>query len=85
MLTVVRTGIGNEPVSTLIDGVKRFDNPHTYPVGLETRLHELRTRLILDKNREGPNRVVMNVEMNFATGVWREGMADEERLWIPDR
>ncbi|VAX02374.1 Cobalt-zinc-cadmium resistance protein CzcA; Cation efflux system protein CusA [hydrothermal vent metagenome] len=25
ILTVVRTGIGNEPVSTLIDGVKRFD------------------------------------------------------------
>jgi len=47
--------------------------------------HLKRTRLILDKNREGPNRVVMNVEMNFATGVWREGMADEERLWIPDR
>ena len=25
VLTVVRTGIGNEPVSTLIDGVRRFD------------------------------------------------------------
>ena len=25
VLTVVRTGIGNEPVTTLIDGVKRFD------------------------------------------------------------
>jgi heavy metal efflux system protein len=25
VLTVVRTGIGNEPVSTLLDGVKRFD------------------------------------------------------------
>ncbi|WP_375199131.1 efflux RND transporter permease subunit [Cupriavidus metallidurans] len=25
ILTVVRTGIGNQPVSTLIDGVKRFD------------------------------------------------------------
>ncbi len=25
VLTLVRTGIGNEPVSTLIDGVKRFD------------------------------------------------------------
>src|SRR5581483_5778703 len=25
VLTIVRTGIGNEPVSTLIDGVKRFD------------------------------------------------------------
>jgi len=44
----------------------------------------MRTRLILDKNREGPNRIVMNVEANFTTGVWREGMPDEERLWIPD-
>lgn len=25
VLTVVRTGIGNEPISTLIDGVRRFD------------------------------------------------------------
>ena len=43
-----------------------------------------RTRLILDKNREGPNRVMINVEFNIATGVWREGLPDEERLWIPD-
>lgn len=28
------------------DGVKRFDNPHSYPVGLERGLHELKTRLI---------------------------------------
>jgi cobalt-zinc-cadmium resistance protein CzcA len=32
VLTVVRTGIGNEPVSTLIDGVKRFD--------ITARLHD---------------------------------------------
>ncbi|HEX9400971.1 MAG TPA: nicotinate phosphoribosyltransferase [Anaeromyxobacter sp.] len=29
-------------------GVKRFLNPHRYPVGLERRLHELRTRLVLE-------------------------------------
>lgn len=28
-------------------GVKRFVNPHTYPVGLEKHLHELKTDLIL--------------------------------------
>jgi nicotinate phosphoribosyltransferase len=28
-------------------GVKRFLNPHQYPVGLELGLHELRTDLIL--------------------------------------
>jgi cobalt-zinc-cadmium resistance protein CzcA len=32
VLAVVRTGIGNEPVSTLIDGVKRFD--------ITARLHD---------------------------------------------
>jgi nicotinate phosphoribosyltransferase len=29
-------------------GVKRFLNPHRFPVGLERRLHELRTRLVLE-------------------------------------
>lgn len=29
------------------EGVKRFANPHVYPVGLEQRLHQLRTDLIL--------------------------------------
>ena len=28
-------------------GVKRFVNPHTYPVGLEANLFDLRTELIL--------------------------------------
>ena len=32
VLSVVRTGIGNEPVSTLIDGVRRFD--------ITARLHD---------------------------------------------
>jgi nicotinate phosphoribosyltransferase len=29
-------------------GIKRFLNPHQYPVGLEQSLHELRTKLILE-------------------------------------
>ena len=28
-------------------GVKRFANPHQYPVGLELGLHERKTKLIL--------------------------------------
>ncbi len=34
-------------LSMLDASVKRFLNPHGYPVGVEHRLHELRTRLIL--------------------------------------
>jgi nicotinate phosphoribosyltransferase len=30
------------------EGIKRFVHPHLYPVGLEQRLYELRTRLILE-------------------------------------
>jgi len=41
----------------------------------------VRTWLIVDKNREGPNRVLIPVEANFRTGVWREAMPDEEHLW----
>lgn len=29
-------------------GIKRLDNPHQFPVGLEYRLHELRNRLIIE-------------------------------------
>jgi nicotinate phosphoribosyltransferase len=32
-------------------GVKRFLNPHRFPVGLERALHELRTRLVLEARR----------------------------------
>jgi nicotinate phosphoribosyltransferase len=35
-------------VAALPLGVKRFLNPHQYPVGLEPSLHELKTRLILE-------------------------------------
>lgn len=34
-------------LALLPPGVKRFVNPHLYPVGLERRLHDLRTELIL--------------------------------------
>ena len=29
-------------------GIKRFVNPHQYPVGLSAELHELKTRLVLE-------------------------------------
>lgn len=34
-------------------GVKRFVNPHEYPVGLELGLHELRVKLIMQARGEG--------------------------------
>jgi nicotinate phosphoribosyltransferase len=36
-----------EQLSRFHSGIKRFVNPHQYPVGLEQHLHELRTKLIL--------------------------------------
>ena len=37
-----------DQLARLHPGVRRFLNPHQYPVGLERRLHELKTKLILD-------------------------------------
>jgi nicotinate phosphoribosyltransferase len=37
-----------EQLAALHPGVRRFANPHEYPAGLEGRLHELRTRLVLE-------------------------------------
>lgn len=37
-----------EQLARFHPGVKRFVNPHRYPVGLETGLHELKTRLMLE-------------------------------------
>ena len=34
-------------------GVKRFTNPHQYPVGLELGLHKLKTKLVLKARGEG--------------------------------
>jgi nicotinate phosphoribosyltransferase len=28
--------------------IKRLENPHEYPAGLERRLHDLRTRLVME-------------------------------------
>ena len=33
--------------------IKRFDNPHEYPVGLDPRLHDLRTRLVMEAREAG--------------------------------
>ena len=38
----------------LHSSVRRFVNPHMYPVGLEQGLHELKTRLILKARQIGP-------------------------------
>lgn len=35
-------------IQSFHDGIKRFDNPHTYPAGLEKTLFDLKTRLILE-------------------------------------
>jgi nicotinate phosphoribosyltransferase len=37
-----------EQLGSFHEGIKRFVYPHQYPVGLEARLHELRTRMILE-------------------------------------
>ena len=37
-----------DELDRLHPGIKRFVNPHTYPVGLEKSLHERRTELILE-------------------------------------
>src|SRR5690606_19167187 len=37
----------NEELSRLLEGSKRFENPHTYEVGLEKTLFDLKTKLIL--------------------------------------
>jgi nicotinate phosphoribosyltransferase len=34
-------------LAMLHPGIKRFDNPHQYPAGLELTLHEFKTELIL--------------------------------------
>jgi nicotinate phosphoribosyltransferase len=44
-LQVARERVTSE-LSRLSEAVKRFDNPHEYPVGLEPQLHALKTRLV---------------------------------------
>lgn len=45
-LTEIQTR-ARQQLAMLNPGVKRFDNPHQYPAGLEYHLHELKTKLIL--------------------------------------
>jgi nicotinate phosphoribosyltransferase len=33
-------------METMYAGIKRFENPHTYPVGLEQKLHDKKMELI---------------------------------------
>jgi nicotinate phosphoribosyltransferase len=41
-----------QQMAMLHPGIKRFINPHQYPVGLEPGLHELKTKLILQARGE---------------------------------
>jgi nicotinate phosphoribosyltransferase len=41
-----------EQLSSLHSSIKRFSNPHSYPVGLEKGLNQLRTDLILELRKE---------------------------------
>jgi len=43
-----------QEVSSLDASVRRFLNPHIYPVGLEQSLHEFRTQLMLAKRPVRP-------------------------------
>lgn len=43
--------------------------------------HLLKTYLLLDKNREGPAKIEIPVEVNFRTGVWRQADEDELTQW----
>jgi len=45
-LAAIRQRTG-EQLSMLHQGIKRFANPHQYPVGLEASLHDVKTRLVL--------------------------------------
>ena len=54
---------------------------HSNQLRDERRPHLLRTWLFLDKNREGPNRVLIPVEIDFKTGTWREAKPDEMQDW----
>lgn len=45
------------------------------------RPHLLRTWLLLDKNREGPAKVEIPVEVDFKRGQWREARDDELPAW----
>jgi nicotinate phosphoribosyltransferase len=41
-------------VGSLDASIRRYLNPHVYPVGLEQALHEFRTQLMLEKRPVRP-------------------------------
>jgi nicotinate phosphoribosyltransferase len=43
-----------QEVNSLDASIRRFLNPHVYPVGLEQSLHEFRTQLMLEKRPVRP-------------------------------
>lgn len=45
-----------QQLASLHPGIRRFVNPHQYPVGLELGLHELKTRLILEAREAAARR-----------------------------
>jgi nicotinate phosphoribosyltransferase len=59
-VTYVRPGLAavrarvQEQLGRFHSGVKRFVNPHRYPVGLEAGLHDLKTRLVLEARGVNP-------------------------------
>ncbi|HEY7212987.1 MAG TPA: nicotinate phosphoribosyltransferase, partial [Thermoanaerobaculia bacterium] len=46
---------GCEQLGRLHPGIKRFANPHQYPVGLEPKLFDLRIKLILEARQRRPS------------------------------
>jgi nicotinate phosphoribosyltransferase len=42
-----------DQLAKLHRSIKRFENPHEYPAGLERRLHELKTQLIMEARGHG--------------------------------
>jgi nicotinate phosphoribosyltransferase len=51
-------------LSRFHSGIKRFVNPHQYPVGLEQHLHELRTKLILQARGLPSNDVTQSLGLH---------------------
>jgi hypothetical protein len=53
-LESIRERVQRQP-AMLHPGIKRFENSHQYPAGLELGLHELKTRLILAAKKPSVN------------------------------
>jgi nicotinate phosphoribosyltransferase len=50
-LDAIRTRVKSQ-LAMLHPGIKRFDNPHQYPAGLDLNLHDLKNKLILQAREE---------------------------------